>query len=81
MATPVACEGLEPEGGVHCLIAEDAKSFADSVVALLKDESLRTSIGEGGRLLARERYSVVASVDKFDGVYGAVCAGAVGVTR
>ena len=81
VATPVACEGLEPEGGVHCLIAEDAKSFADSVVALLKDESLRTSIGEGGRLLARQRYSVVAAVDKFDGVYGAVCASAVEVTR
>lgn len=73
VATPVACEGLEPEGGVHCLIAEDAKSFADSLVALLKDESLRQAIGERGRLLARERYSVSASIDKFDALYDALC--------
>lgn len=73
VATPVACEGLEPEGGVHCLIAEDTRAFADSLVELLRDEELRMHLGASGRLLARQRYSVEACVDAFDAIYGEVC--------
>jgi len=69
VATPVACEGLDAEGGVHCLIAEDAQAFADSIVALLRDEELRLHMGASGRLLARQRYSVSASVDVYDAAY------------
>ena len=77
VATPVACEGLEPQGGVHCLIAADARAFADSVVSLLEDESLRAAIGQGGRELAKERYSMGSTVDKFDAVYSVLCGGAI----
>lgn len=73
VATPVACEGLEPEGGVHCLIASDAQRFADSIVTLLQDDALRLHLGASGRLLARQRYSVEASVDRYDAVYRLVC--------
>jgi glycosyltransferase involved in cell wall biosynthesis len=73
VATPVACEGVEAEGGVHCLIADDAREFADSLVALLRDESLRLHLGASGRLLARQRYSVEASVDRYDAVCRELC--------
>ena len=54
---------------MHCLIAEDAQAFADSIVALLRDEELRLHMGASGRLLARQRYSVSASVDVYDAAY------------
>ena len=73
VATPVACEGLEPQGGVHCLIAADARRFADSIITLLQDEILRLHLGASGRLLARQRYSVGASVDRYDEVYKQLC--------
>lgn len=73
VATPVACEGLDPKGGVHCLIAQDTRRFAESIVTLLNDEMLRLHIGASGRLLARQRYSVGASVDRYDSVYDKLC--------
>ena len=69
VATPIACEGLDPEGGVHCLIAVETQQFADSLVAALKDPVLRLHLGASGRLLARQRYSVDAAIDAFDVVY------------
>ncbi len=78
VATPIACEGLEPEGGVHCLIAEDARDFADSLIELLRDEELRLHLGASGRLLARQRYSVDASVAAFDVIYRDLCGSPLG---
>lgn len=69
VATPVACEGLDPEGGVHCLIADETQHFADSIVTALQDPELRLHLGASGRLLARQRYSVDSAIDSFDVVY------------
>jgi len=53
VSTTVGAEGLDVHPGEDILIADDAASFARSVLKLLSDADLSNSIAEGGRLLAR----------------------------
>ena len=53
VSTTVGAEGLDVHPGEDILIADDAASFAQSVLKLLSDADLSNSIAEGGRLLAR----------------------------
>jgi len=43
--------------GVNCLVSDDKEAFAHSVVALLRDQELRNSIGRAGYHLMQTRYS------------------------
>jgi glycosyltransferase involved in cell wall biosynthesis len=56
VSTPLGCEGLEVVHGVNILIADDHKSFAQSVVKLLVDQKLRRLLSQRGRALVVERY-------------------------
>jgi glycosyltransferase involved in cell wall biosynthesis len=47
--TSLAAEGMSVEPGVTALIADDARSFAEAIVALMKDERLWQRIAEAGR--------------------------------
>lgn len=58
VATPRAAAGLEVRADEHYREAEGGEQFAVAVVALLRDGD--DGLGERGRELARERYSIEA---------------------
>ncbi|HEX7290658.1 MAG TPA: glycosyltransferase [Conexibacter sp.] len=58
VATPRAAAGLAVEDGVHCLLAEGPAAYADALTRALRDGA--PGLGERGRALAVERYSVEA---------------------
>lgn len=57
VSTSIGCEGLSAVDGENILIRDDPKDFAQAVLAVLEDESLRRRLGERGRLTAEELYS------------------------
>lgn len=56
IATSKGAEGLDAVAGEHLLIADDAASFAASVVAVLSNDALRARLSRAGRRLVEERY-------------------------
>ncbi|MGN6188749.1 MAG: glycosyltransferase [Conexibacter sp.] len=58
VATPRAAAGLAVEDGVHCLLAEGAEACAEALTRVLRDGA--PGLGERGRALAAERYSIEA---------------------
>lgn len=56
VSTSVGCEGLDLKDNEHILIKNDPAEFACAVSELLKNESLRASLGSNGRKLVEERY-------------------------
>jgi glycosyltransferase involved in cell wall biosynthesis len=53
VSTTIGVEGLDVRPGENILIADDAASFTDAVLRLLRDPDLRHRITEGGQVLAR----------------------------
>jgi glycosyltransferase involved in cell wall biosynthesis len=74
VTTAVACEGFEVHAGEHCLVADDARAFADALVSCLQQPALRDSLARAGRAHCTEHYSVAAAAAAFDGVYERLCA-------
>lgn len=58
VATPRAAAGLAVRDGEHCLLAEGADGYADALTRVLRDGV--PGLGERGRALAVERYSIEA---------------------
>lgn len=58
VATSRAAAGLQLQGGEHCLLADDAASFAAALVQVLRDGA--PEIGRRGRELVQARYSIEA---------------------
>jgi polysaccharide biosynthesis protein PslH len=58
VATPRAAAGLAVRDGEHCLLAEGAGAYADALAGVLRDGA--PGMGERGRALAAERYSIEA---------------------
>lgn len=56
VSTSVGCEGLEAADGVNILIRDDPAGFAQAVVSVLQDESLRSRLGGAARETAENRY-------------------------
>jgi len=54
VSTTIGAEGLDVHHGEDILLADDAESFAASVVDLLKDNEKRTRIGENAARLAAQ---------------------------
>ncbi|MBM3149065.1 MAG: glycosyltransferase, partial [Chloroflexi bacterium] len=52
VSTTIGAEGLDVRPGENILIADDAASFTNSVLRLLRDPDLRDRIAEGGQVLA-----------------------------
>jgi glycosyltransferase involved in cell wall biosynthesis len=60
VSTSIGAEGLEVEHGRDLLLADDAQSFTDSVITLLRDRELRARFEEAARRLAAQHdWSVV----------------------
>jgi GT2 family glycosyltransferase/ubiquinone/menaquinone biosynthesis C-methylase UbiE len=57
VTTTVGAEGMGLEDGVHALVRDDAKGFADALVDLLTDPVSWASLREAGRILVREQFS------------------------
>jgi polysaccharide biosynthesis protein PslH len=58
IATSRAAAGLQLRDGEHCLMADDAASFAAGLIRLLSEGA--PELGARGRQLAAERYSIEA---------------------
>ena len=56
VSTRIGAEGIEMADGVHLLIRDDAKSFAEACLSLLKDNDLCERLGKNARILALQRY-------------------------
>ena len=57
VSTTLGCEGIDCEDGVHLLVRDDPKEFAEAIVRLLSDAALWRKLREAGRELVRERYA------------------------
>jgi len=57
VASPVGCQGIEVVPGKHLFKEENEEAFAQRVVNLLQDESLRRQMATEARRLVEERYS------------------------
>ncbi len=56
VATTKAAEGIEAQHGEHLLLADEPAAFAESVVRLLQNSSLRQRLASTARQLVEERY-------------------------
>jgi glycosyltransferase involved in cell wall biosynthesis len=72
VATRLAAEGLEVTDGKDILLRDEAASFADAVVCLLKDETLAASLGTQGRDLAERRYDWRVSAEALEALLARV---------
>ncbi|MGZ4316388.1 MAG: glycosyltransferase [Gaiellaceae bacterium] len=82
VTTPLGVEGLELDDGVHVLIANEARDFADCVVRLLRDPSEREKLSREGRQRVEQRYGWPVAIAKLESVYAALLAeGDIGAAR
>jgi glycosyltransferase involved in cell wall biosynthesis len=57
VSTTIGCEGLAVEQGVHLCRADTPRDFAASCLALMRDASMRRTLGMAGRELVESHYS------------------------
>ncbi|HEX2084900.1 MAG TPA: glycosyltransferase family 4 protein, partial [Solirubrobacteraceae bacterium] len=65
VSTTMGAEGAVVEDGTHVVLADDAASFAEAVVARLRDPAGSRAMGERARRLAEERYDWRVLGDRF----------------
>lgn len=56
VSTGIGAEGMDLRDGVHALIADDPRAFAEAIVRLYRDEALWTALSAAGRRHVDERY-------------------------
>ena len=56
VSTSIGAEGLDLVPGEHLLIADEPRSFADAVLAILDDAALRARLRASGRQFVEEHY-------------------------
>jgi hypothetical protein len=70
VSTTMGAEGVEGLAhGTHCLLADDANTFAGAVVRLLGDGALGQQLGRAGRALVCSRYDWQQIVERLDALY------------
>lgn len=70
VSTTVGCEGFPlMRPGEHLLVADDPAAFAQAVVALLSDPSLRQALGQAARDLVTKWYDWRVIVPRLEAVY------------
>jgi glycosyltransferase involved in cell wall biosynthesis len=57
VSTPVGCEGIPLEDGVHALIADDPRRFADSCVRMVCEPALRQDLADAAAELFEASYT------------------------
>jgi glycosyltransferase involved in cell wall biosynthesis len=66
VSTTLGAEGLGALDGEQLLLVNDPLDFADAVLRLLNDPSLRARLGDAGRALYQERFTWPAAWRKLD---------------
>ena len=66
VATPKAFEGIEAEPDRDLVLGEDPKIFADLVIKLIKEVSLRESIGNNARRVIENNYCWSKNLERLD---------------
>jgi glycosyltransferase involved in cell wall biosynthesis len=69
VSTRLGCEGFPLTDGQEALFADDAATFARSVIALLRDPARRERLGEASRRFVEATYGWPAIVPKLTAVY------------
>ncbi len=62
VSTSIGAQGIALRNGQEAILADDALSFAQAVIALLKDPDRRAALGKAARQLAQTRYDWAAIV-------------------
>ena len=73
VSTTVGAEGLDLGIGEEILIADEPKAFAEAVLRLLTDVSLRRRLGEKGRARVERDYDWRSIGEKLLGLYESLC--------
>jgi polysaccharide biosynthesis protein PslH len=69
VSTSVGAEGLPVSDGVDCFLADDARTFADKVIAVITDPAAAARISRQARLLVATRFSWESAAQEF----GRIC--------
>jgi glycosyltransferase involved in cell wall biosynthesis len=69
VSTSIGVEGFNLESGVHVLVADDAASFASSIVRLLTEEDLWTQLADRGRSFVDAAHGRDAVFARFNAVF------------
>jgi len=67
VSTPLGAAGLSAIDGQHLLVRDDPQPFADAVIGLLADSSLRSSLVHAGRQLYLDRFTWPAAWANLEG--------------
>jgi glycosyltransferase involved in cell wall biosynthesis len=57
VTTSVVNAGLDAQPGRELLVADDAETAANQIIALLRDAQLRAQVGRGGLHFVRQKYT------------------------
>jgi len=57
VTTSIGGEGLEIKDGENALVRDNPAEFADAIVSVLEDQSLRSRLGQGGRSTVEALYN------------------------
>ncbi len=68
VATSIANNSLHAQNGKDILISDDADGFAQHIVSLLNDETLRHNVAMSGYDFVKENYSWESSVEKLENI-------------
>ncbi len=69
VSTSIGAQGVEASNGADIIIADSASDFANSVVNLLNNESVRRQIGEAAFRKAAEYYSPGRIIGNLEAIY------------
>jgi len=78
VATSKGAEGLDVTNGGNILLADEPEAFANAVIRLLGDPSLRASLAQEGRALVETKYGWEEIGRRLDGVVERIAAGKTG---
>ena len=74
VTTTIGAEGNLATDGIHALIRDTEKGFAEAVLQLLADPKLRSMLGTNARELVMRQYSWQTIAKDFTGLYESVMA-------
>lgn len=69
VASPQAVKAITVENDVHLMIAGEPAEFAEKIIRLLKNKSLREELGKNGRRLIVNKYSWAVRAEAYQKLY------------
>ena len=69
VSTKIGFEGLAVTDENNVLIGDEAETFAEQIIRLLGDATLRRRIAKNGQKLVQQQYSWAALAQQYDSVY------------